>query len=121
MGAEHKNRESLVPVFGGKESYSFDDNLCAVMVYEGSGFDPDNIQHTRGSSAVRYGIAIQQARTAGDYESADAKRKLATFLGHDVGTGKGVTAISMPGMGQRNGIIYDAMVTPKGRMLGNGR
>ena len=40
----------------------------------GSGFNPDNWQHRRGSDGMRYAIALAQLREAKDYDAFDAAR-----------------------------------------------
>ncbi len=98
-------KESLVPEHHGVENYIYKDH--AVTVFEGSAFNPDNPQHFKGSDAVRYGIAIQEARTAGDYATADARAAIVRNLGYRVGTGKGKTIISNPLLSEMDGIIMD--------------
>jgi hypothetical protein len=71
---------SLVPQHIGPEIYSLDSRRGA-KASPGTGFDPDNKQHVIGSDAVRYAIALQQLRDAGDYGSLDKAREQAKAFG----------------------------------------
>lgn len=66
----------MTPKVGGVERYSLDPHHGATA-YSGSGFDDGSRQHRFGSDAVRYAIAIQQHRDAGDYAMADQAKAFA--------------------------------------------
>lgn len=57
----------------------------------GTGFDPDNPQHSAGSDGLRYAIAIQQHRDARNYDAADKARQIAERFGYRVEQSKAAT------------------------------
>jgi len=71
---------NLVPQQIGPEVYALDPRLGA-KAFPGTGFNPDNEQHIKGSDAVRYAIALQQLRDQGDYAALDQAREQAKAWG----------------------------------------
>jgi hypothetical protein len=65
-----------------------------ATAFTGTGFDPDDPQHWRGSDAVRYAIAIQQLRDARNFDAADVARRLAEQWYIIKQTGKSTHAVS---------------------------
>ena len=54
----------------------------------GSGFNPDNLQHRRGSDGLRYAIALAQLRESKDYDAFDASRAAVMRYNYRVDVGK---------------------------------
>ena len=76
---------SCVPQIDGAERYDFASGI--LTIWSNSGFDRNSDQHCKGSDAVRYGIAMQQARDASDYAKADEIAREWLHL-YNVGTAK---------------------------------
>lgn len=87
---------SLVPKIAGKEHYDISE-YGGVFCHAGSGFNPENPQHSHGCDAVRYAIAIQQLRDQKKYDLADAAKKMAEGFRYIVMQDKlGTRIISTP-------------------------
>lgn len=84
----------IVAVDGCGETYGQDCPAHTHTAFAGTGFNPDNPQHQKGSDALRYAIAIQQARDDGDFARADAIRDHVRWLGYDVGSAKDRTTVT---------------------------
>ena len=104
---DDKTTPNMTPSIAGPELYSFADHK--LTIYEGSGFDSNNPQHERADT-VRHGIAIQEARTSGDYALADKRADWMRGFGYGVSTGPGFTVISNGGrMVEVGGVIFDSI------------
>jgi hypothetical protein len=73
----------LVPENVGREAYAVDP-IAGVKAFSGTGFNPGNPQHMRGSDAVRYAIALQQLRDKADFPALDAARAAVVGQGYYV-------------------------------------
>jgi hypothetical protein len=83
---------SLVPQVIGDELYTID-LIAGVVAKAGTGFNPDNPQHSTGSDAVRYAIALQQLRDGGDFTALDAAKAQVEAWGFYVMQGRGETRV----------------------------
>lgn len=109
---------NLVPDTIGQEVYALDPILGA-KAFAGSGFNPDNRQHMFGSDAVRFAIALQQLRDAGDFAALDQARAHAIAAGNFVMQDRDGTRVKPRPRGKIerldsyqcpvvDGILYDA-------------
>lgn len=80
-----------------------------IEAFRGTRFNPDNLQHAKGTDLVRYAICIQQARDRKDFDTADKFRSLAlTNPTVKVSNFSDRTEIHAP-LEKRHGIVYDAL------------
>ncbi len=83
-----------ITIKGGIDGIAYDIPGTEVTAHSGSGIDFDSPQHRIGSDAVRYAIAIQQQRDAGNYDASDKIRDIVMKQKiYSVGTSKEATTV----------------------------